>query len=215
MGNLYEAVLNNSLLGLGKVFTGYNREAEHIFDTSLSVARQNGNRRLIGGTLMLSGWLQMGYGKYTHAEGYLQESIRHYRKLKHLDELGWALATLGYTSNQLGNPQRALELLCEALRLGIETRAFMILCHSLAPLAVIIGQNGDLARSQELYAAVCQNPVVATSVWFKDLYGRRIDGFAEILQPEVVAAAQERGRKRDLWETAAELLEEMEGSKSN
>ena len=31
------------------------------------------------------------------------------------------------------------------------------------------------------------------------------------MPPEVVAAAQERGRARDLWETARELLEELEG----
>ena len=29
---------------------------------------------------------------------------------------------------------------------------------------------------------------------------------------EVVAAARERGRARDIWDTAAELLAELEGS---
>jgi len=34
-------------------------------------------------------------------------------------------------------------------------------------------------------------------------------GSAETLPPDVVTAAQERGRKLDLWQTAAELLEEI------
>ena len=33
---------------------------------------------------------------------------------------------------------------------------------------------------------------------------------AQVLPPEAIAAAQERGRTRDLWETAKELLAEME-----
>jgi hypothetical protein len=31
----------------------------------------------------------------------------------------------------------------------------------------------------------------------------------ELLPPDVVAAAQERGRARDLWATAEELLQEL------
>jgi len=34
-------------------------------------------------------------------------------------------------------------------------------------------------------------------------------GSAETLPPDVVTVAQERGRKLDLWQTAAELLEEL------
>jgi hypothetical protein len=39
---------------------------------------------------------------------------------------------------------------------------------------------------------------------------RQIAAVAETLPPEVAAAAQERGRARDLWQTAEELLKELE-----
>ena len=52
---------------------------------------------------------------------------------------------------------------------------------------------------------------VGNSVWFADVVGNEITAAAESLPPEVVAAAKDRGRARDLWETARELLAELEG----
>jgi len=50
---------------------------------------------------------------------------------------------------------------------------------------------------------------VANSRWFKDIARRHIAAVAATLPPDVVTAAQERGRARDLWATAAELLTEL------
>jgi hypothetical protein len=51
---------------------------------------------------------------------------------------------------------------------------------------------------------------VANSRWFEDVAGRHIAAAAAPLPPDVVAAAQERGRARDLDATVAELLVEWE-----
>jgi hypothetical protein len=50
---------------------------------------------------------------------------------------------------------------------------------------------------------------VAKSRWFEDVVGRQIAAVAATLPPDVVAAAQERGRARDLEATVAELLVEL------
>jgi len=50
---------------------------------------------------------------------------------------------------------------------------------------------------------------VANSRWFEDVAGRHIAAVAATLPPEVVTAAQERGRARDLEATVAELLVEL------
>jgi hypothetical protein len=52
-------------------------------------------------------------------------------------------------------------------------------------------------------------PFVANSVWWEDVVGKHIATAAAALPPDVVAAAQERGRARDLWSTAEELLGEL------
>ena len=50
---------------------------------------------------------------------------------------------------------------------------------------------------------------MANSRWFEDVAGRHIAAVAATLPPEVVTAAQERGRARDLEATVAELLVEL------
>ena len=63
----------------------------------------------------------------------------------------------------------------------------------------------------ELYALASRYPFVANSRWFEDVAGKHIAAVAATLPPEVVAAAQECGRARDLGATVAELLAELEG----
>jgi hypothetical protein len=46
-------------------------------------------------------------------------------------------------------------------------------------------------------------PYVANSRWFEDVASKHIAA-AATLPPDAVSAAQERGRARDLWETAQE-----------
>jgi hypothetical protein len=45
--------------------------------------------------------------------------------------------------------------------------------------------------------------------WFEDVVGKTIKEMSASLPPEVMEAARERGRQRDLFSTAAELLEEF------
>lgn len=62
----------------------------------------------------------------------------------------------------------------------------------------------------ELYAPPSCHPFVANSRWFKDLFGRHINGVAATLPPEMATAARERGHAPDLTGTAKELLGELE-----
>ena len=67
-------------------------------------------------------------------------------------------------------------------------------------------------RAVELYALASRYPFVANSCWFEDVAGRHIASAATALSPDVVDAAKERGRARDLWTTAEDLLAELEGA---
>jgi hypothetical protein len=64
-------------------------------------------------------------------------------------------------------------------------------------------------RALDIYALASRYPFVAHSRWFEDVAGKHIAAAAATLPPDVVAAAQERGRARDLWATAEELLAEL------
>ncbi len=67
----------------------------------------------------------------------------------------------------------------------------------------------------ELYTLASRWPIIANSRWFEDVAGQHIITIAATLPPDVVTAARERGRARDLWETAAELLAELEQTGHN
>jgi hypothetical protein len=72
-----------------------------------------------------------------------------------------------------------------------------------------MADQGQPERAVELYALVSRHAYVANSRWFEDMAGRHIAAVAATLPLEVVTAAQERGRARDLWATAEELLVEL------
>jgi hypothetical protein len=90
------------------------------------------------------------------------------------------------------------------------------LIQALAAAALILADAADSTesakvRAVELYALLSRHPHVANSRWYEDVVGKQITAIAKTLPADVVAAAQERGKTRDLWETAEELLEELEG----
>ena len=71
-------------------------------------------------------------------------------------------------------------------------------------------QSSDLAGAIELSALAATIPFLRNNRFYHDIAGRHIDAVAEALLPEVVTAAQERGRARDLETTAWEILEELQ-----
>ena len=82
--------------------------------------------------------------------------------------------------------------------------------HALPAMVLLLADQGQAERAVELYALVSRYPFVANSRWFEDIAGKQIAAVAATLPPEVVAAARERGRARDLEATVAELLVELE-----
>ena len=63
-------------------------------------------------------------------------------------------------------------------------------------------------RALELYGLASRYPYVSCSRWYEDVAGRHIAAAAAGLPPDVIAAAQERGRARDLEATLRDLLVE-------
>lgn len=87
---------------------------------------------------------------------------------------------------------------------------FFALVGALPLAALPWVDQGEIERAVELYALARRYPHVANSRWYEAVAGRQIAAVAETLPPEEVAAAQARGKARDLWGTAAELLAELE-----
>ena len=80
---------------------------------------------------------------------------------------------------------------------------------ALPATALLLADRGEPERAVELYALASRYPYVAHSRWFEDAAGKHIAALAAGLPPDVVSAAQERGRARDLDATVEELLVEL------
>jgi hypothetical protein len=83
------------------------------------------------------------------------------------------------------------------------------LLRVLPAAALLSSVAGGAVHAVEAYALASRYPYVADSRWFEDVVARHITAAAATLPSEVVAAAQERGRALDLWETAEELIAEL------
>jgi len=158
---------------------------------------------------MVQSWESLARGAYAHAKALLQESEALYRQVEQRDEGSWALAYLGYAERGLGQRARARAHLGEALRTGIDIHAYFPLVFGLPLIALLLVDEGQVEHAVEVYAAASSQPLVANSIWFEDVAGQYITAAAKTLPPDIVAAAQERGRSRDLWETAGELLRDL------
>ena len=106
----------------------------------------------------------------------------------------------------LGQRDQALRHLVQALRLVPDAHAFWPLLYALAVYALLLIDGGETERAVELYALASCYPFAANSRWFEDVAGKYIAAAAETLPREMVAAAQERGRARDLGATVREML---------
>ena len=128
--------------------------------------------------------------------------------------LGQVLAVSGIAERGLGDSRQAERHLYDALqvvaRVGPFPFLFLPLVFALPAVALLLVNRGEVDRAVELYALASRYPIVANSRWFEDVAGKHIATAATTLPPDVVAAAQERGRARDLDETVKELLVELE-----
>jgi tetratricopeptide (TPR) repeat protein len=193
-----------------KVGLGLYKEARILAQAGLDGAREMRNQRRIGFNLCVLGGVALVEGVYVEAEQWLQESIAIYREIGMRAELGWALACRGYVARGLGQPNRARQVLREALQIGMEIGAFFPPIIALPAVALLLVDQNQVERAVELYALAIRYPYVSHSRWFEDVAGKHVVAVAAALPAEVVAAAQERGRQRDLWATVEELLAELE-----
>ena len=194
----------NVSLGFVKMHLGQWEGARALGQEGLTLGRAIGPQ-MEGYALLLLGSVALAEEAYAEAQVMLQESAALYAE----EEMGWIPAVLAYAARRLGQLTQAREHLHNALRTATEIGAFVPLMYALPAIALLLADQGEKERAVELYALASRYPLVAHSRWFEDVARQHIGAIAATLPPDVVAAAQERGRARDLEATVAELLVEL------
>jgi hypothetical protein len=178
--------------------------------------QKSGETRFLIATLAPLGGAALALGEHPDVCGYLEERIRSRGEVDSWRmnyELTVGSTILAYAARRSGRPDQARRCLSQALQPAIKTHNRVSLIQALAAVSLVLadGDEDDRTRAMELYALLCRYPHVANSRWYEDTVGKHINAIALTLAPDAVAPAQERGRARDLWETAEALLEDLGG----
>lgn len=179
----------------------YTVARTHV-QTSLTILREVNDPRQWGNSCLTLAQVALVEGAYTEAQSLLGEAVQTLRSIGQRGALGWALAYLGYTTHALGNPDQAHHYWVEAIQIAMATGGCFPLLITLPALALRYLEQEEPTRAIELYTLALQHPFIANSRWFADVAGRHVIAAMTLLPPDVVQAAQERGRAADLWQVA-------------
>jgi predicted ATPase len=197
------------LLSHARVHLGQYEQARAQAQTGLADDREVRFQAAAGWLLLALGQVALAERAYPQARRLLQESVVDHRTGGARHDVGVALVSLGLAARGLGQLPQARQHLYEALHLATELGSCVPLMHGLPAAALLLADEGQNERAVEVYALASRYPCVANSQWYEDVAGQHIAAIAATLPPDVVAAAQERGRARDLDTTVAELLAEL------
>lgn len=189
---------------------GDYKQAQANAQKALTLFHEIGDLRGIGWIFSILGELALAEENYVEAQRFLQECLTNFQKIGERGSVGVALASLGHAMHRLGDLHQAQQYLAKGLQIATEKESIWSFWYLLPVIALLMADRGQKEQAVELYALVCQSPMVANSRWFEDVVGRHIAAAAATLPPEVVLMAQERGRAREVWATVEELLVELE-----
>jgi predicted ATPase/DNA-binding SARP family transcriptional activator len=193
-------------MGLVRVLQGQYKGARVYLSQGLIFNQESSDSWGTGIGFRSLGLVALAEGQYAEAQGWLEQSVAVLR-IATPSDVGWSLSALAGAARGLGQMSQAREHLREALRISAEIRDAFTPMQALPIAALLLADEGEVERAVEIYALASRYGFVGNSRLWEDIAGKHIVTFAATLPPEVVAAAQARGRARDLEATVVELLE--------
>jgi tetratricopeptide (TPR) repeat protein len=179
---------------------------------ALALAHELESLRGVLLSLTLLGIYSIVKENYDRAGKYLDEALSYYKEHgpAEQEELPLLAAQVIY----LCRTDRALQArqpLISVLSFYVSSKNSLILSYILPAIALYELIQGKVERAVELYALFGKCwPGIASTSYIDDLAGKQIKAAAASESPEMVADTEARGRELDPWETAQELLAELE-----
>jgi DNA-binding SARP family transcriptional activator/predicted ATPase len=180
---------------------------------ALELARHLSYQNAMGLSLHILGAIALAQEAYIEAQRFLRQSTDIFREFEYPANLGLALSSLAAAVCGGGDLDRSRRYLLESLQIAARIGGLLAYLLALPTIAMLLVNRGDGKRALEVYALASRYPLVANSQWVEDVVGKQIAAAAAPLPPDVVAAAQEQGRARDLEATMVELLAEFEATR--
>jgi predicted ATPase/DNA-binding SARP family transcriptional activator len=200
-----------ALMALGRDACGLGQyeHGKQLYHECLAMLRDIGNLSGVAVALGDLSELATVLGEYVEAAELAQESLAMDKRLSRPIEIAWASRVLGNVACAQNDLQGARRYLRRALETGMSARATAPALLTVTGIAALLMREGELERPAELLALVLHHPW--TWRWTRNRAAPLVAELEAALSPKRFAAAQERGRARDLETTAEELLVELEG----
>jgi hypothetical protein len=190
------------------------RKAKLLYEESLALSRALGLREWILYCLRDLGSLTLITDDHQAAQSCLLEGLEKAETWGNPREARYALCGLGDVALATGAPCEAAEFYRRAAQAAIEVGGVSGVDRIMLSMAKLSAQRGELARAAELLALAYHIVATYAAYSWSDVGlagGRELErALQEQLSSEVYAAAQERGRARDVEGTLRELLAELE-----
>jgi tetratricopeptide (TPR) repeat protein len=183
--------------------------ARVFYEQSLSIFQELGERWWTVDRFDALGKIGLASGELEQAGARYQEALALAEELADLEHLASALCGLGEVALATGNVQAARQHYHRALQVALEDPRVDTRLHTLVSLARLYAYAREPELVIELLALVRRTRL---DYWSDILRGTEslLSELRSELSPEAYAAAQARGRARELGATLKELLAELE-----
>jgi tetratricopeptide (TPR) repeat protein len=208
LGGGGDLVFTNIMLGEAKVHLGQYGQARSQEEFTLQLAKKFKDRAGEGRALLWLGRIALLEEEFVQAELWLHESTSIFREVGQKDQLGTALASLGYAKRVLGNIDEAHSYLNEALRTALDIGAFIPLLFAIPLAALLAADRWDKNGAIKLYALASRFSFVTHSRWYSDVFGRYIPNREGDLQLKVDEVDQGQENLQNMWTAAKAIVEE-------
>jgi predicted ATPase/predicted Ser/Thr protein kinase len=185
-------------------------QAKQLGQESLAIFREIGDLFGVETAVGNLGELANVLGEYAEAIQLAQECLTISRKIDEPSGIAWALRILGDAACGLGDLPGARRYHHQALEVVTTIGQKFYVPLNLVGIAALLAEQDDKEKALELLALVTNHRF--SWQWAKDQAAPLIAQLEAELPPEVVEAAHDRGRARDLDATVVELLDELGGT---
>ena len=172
----------------------------------IQLAEELKDPRLVSYLLWRLGEIYLAQERYAEARHLLDDSVALHRTIDFRARLRDVLTSKGLCAYAQGEGHELRLCLVEALQLSVADRAWLTAIRALPLAALDAISRGQIETAVELYALASCAPYIANSPWFEDVAGRHVAAGARSLPAAAVAAAQQRGQSRELWQAVEALL---------
>jgi predicted ATPase/DNA-binding SARP family transcriptional activator len=209
LGMQYDRAYFLGLSTMANSHLGRYEQARLQAGESLPLCQEIEFPRMLGAAYLGLGMAALGRMEYSQARDHFQKALDAFIEAGLPEEPTTGIGSLGGAILKQGDLQLARQTLYEALQVSVEHKSSWGASWTLPWAALFLALRGDVERAVEVYAMANCLPMVAGSQWYAEFAEKDIMAAADSLPPQVVAAAQERGKEFDLFTTIEELLVEL------